>query len=89
MIYLYLLVGAVLVIYALSITGARIYALFAVMFFPALALISSTLSGWVATIAAAAALAVVILVLRGPMRRRTRENAAEHERNRHSEGSSG
>jgi membrane protein implicated in regulation of membrane protease activity len=87
MTYLYLLGSAVFLIYGLSIGGARIFALFAVMFFPALVLISSTLSGWVATVAAAAALAVVILVLRGPMRRRTRAKAAENKPNRHSEGS--
>jgi hypothetical protein len=69
--YLPWLGGAVFLIYGLSIAGARIFALFMVMLFPALVLISSTLSGWVATAAAAAALAVVMLVMRGPMRRRT------------------
>jgi hypothetical protein len=59
-----------LLVYGLRIAGPRLFALFTIMFLPLLALISATLSGWVGTVAALAALAVTMLVVRGPMRRR-------------------
>lgn len=69
--------GTVLLVYGLVQFGPRIWALFTIVLLPSLALISETLSGWVATVAAFAALAVAMLVVRGPMRRREEQRRAK------------
>jgi hypothetical protein len=68
--------GTAFLAYGLVLAGPRIYALFTIVFLPPLALISATLSGWVATVAALAALAAAMFAVRGPMRRRARQRRA-------------
>jgi membrane protein implicated in regulation of membrane protease activity len=70
--------GTVALAYGLVLVGPRIFALFTIVFAPSVALISETLSGWVATVAAVAALAVAMLVVRGPLRRREEQIRVEH-----------